>query len=89
MADNYDRKRKADPTALPRVVPTVILAANLPAILPATAKCCEADADGTITVTAEDGTGTPVTYTVKANTPLPFIPPRVTAFTGPTKLTVF
>lgn len=88
MPDNYDRKRKADPTALPRLVPTVLLPGNLPATLPTTAKACEVDADGTITVANEDDTG-PVVYPVKANTPLPFVPPRITAMTGATKIFVF
>lgn len=88
MPDNYDKKRRADVSALPRLVPVVVVPGSLPYTLPATAKACEVDADGTMTVCNEDDSN-PTVYPVKANTPLPFIPPRITAITGATKIFVF
>ena len=63
-----------------------IAAASLPAEIPHNARAVWFDADGTITVTDRDGGSAVTGFAVKADVELKFVPERIAAMSGATKL---
>lgn len=82
MADDYQSYRN-NPDSLGRKLRT---SSSFPFTMPTNAKVCWFDADGTVTITDEDSSNSISGVAVFAGTPLPFLPERIAAVTGATKI---
>lgn len=82
MSDDYQSYRN-NPDSLGRKLRS---SASFPFIMPANAKLCWFDVDGTVTISDEDGSNSQTGFAVKADIALKFLPERVASPSGPTKI---
>lgn len=81
MANKFDLQRSSDPLTLGTKAVTYVPA---DADLPPEVKAIVFDADGTVTFKNTSGGAAVSGFPVKQGYPMPFIPARLTAMTGPT-----